>query len=160
MLCEKCNQNLATSVLTKTINGSSTTTHICAECAFKYGYSNLFGNFSLNHFANEEQPIPKPQEKTKRCEKCNSSFDEILVKGKIGCSECYAYFKSELTPTIENIHGKAYHVGKKPNRYNEINNPVDLMEELKQRLDEAIKTQEFETAAVIRDEIKKIDKIN
>lgn len=154
MLCDRCKQNIATSVVTKTVNGKSTTYHLCGECAFQAGYSNLFGNFSLNHFmSNLEQQANR---KLKVCPKCGSSFDEILQLGKLGCSQCYTEFRKELLPSIEKIHGKAYHVGKKPKRYMQIQSEVNLMNELKQKLNEAIQKEEFETAAVLRDEIKKM----
>ncbi|WMJ23100.1 UvrB/UvrC motif-containing protein [Paludicola sp. MB14-C6] len=154
MLCEKCKQNIATSIVTKTVNGMTTTIHMCGECAFKAGYSNLFGNFSLNHFmADLEQ---KANKKLKICPKCGSDFAEILSNGKLGCSQCYTEFRNELLPSIENIHGKAYHVGKKPARYREAQSEANLMDELKQKLNDAIEKQEFEAAAVLRDEIKKM----
>lgn len=158
MLCEKCNQNYATTIVTKTVDGETTTTHMCAECAFKAGYSNIFGNFSLNHIMSEfDAKATYPQ---KKCSKCGATFEQLLSSGKIGCSKCYNIFENELHPTIQKIHGKALHVGKRPHNRTKVQEPVDLLEELKQRLDKAIEKQEFETAAILRDEINKMKDIN
>lgn len=159
MLCEKCHQNQASTVLTKTVNGKSTTIHMCSECAFKAGYANLFHNFSLNNILSDYETTSV--QRKKRCPQCGSSFEEILSTGKIGCSECYEVFKAELLPTIEKIHGKAYHVGKQPNCFApKEQSEVDLLEELKAKLQKAINEQEFENAAMLRDEIKKLEHEN
>lgn len=159
MICERCNQNYATTIVTKTVNGKTSTVHMCQECAFKVGYSNLFGNFSLNHIMSDFDKMNA--EKSIRCSNCGSTFDELLATGRIGCSNCYSTFSNELMPTIENIHGKAFHVGKRPKSFTHERTPQQggqsLLEELKQRLDHAIAEQEFETAAVLRDEIKRLD---
>lgn len=42
MLCERCHKNQATAVLTQTLNGRTTTEHLCAECAYKNGFTGLF----------------------------------------------------------------------------------------------------------------------
>ena len=49
MLCEKCKKNNATKIVSKTSNSKTTVANYCDECAFKAGYSNIFGEFSLNN---------------------------------------------------------------------------------------------------------------
>lgn len=153
MKCEKCNKNNATTILTKIVNGKSATINICGECAFKAGYSNIFGEFTLNHIMPD---LERAVNYEVHCSRCNSTFNEILTRGKLGCSECYSVFKAELLPTIENIHGKAYHVGKRPLKYQQDNNAENALESLKKQIDMAIQSQDFEKAAIIRDEIKKL----
>ncbi len=155
MLCEKCNKNYASTVITKTINGNTTTTHMCTECTFKEGYANIIGNFSLNHIMPDFAKTNYQQQK--RCSKCNSTFQEILSNGTLGCNECYITFKNELLPTIENIHGKAYHIGKSPNKFSKKDNTVSLINEFNEKMNNAIEIQDFETAAAIRDELKKLE---
>lgn len=154
MLCEKCNKNNATSIITNTINGKTTTVNLCAECAFKVGYSNIFGEFSLNHIIPD---LERAMDFEVHCSKCNSTFGEILSNGKLGCSECYSIFKNELIPAIEDIHGKAYHVGKRPNKYQQNENIEDIILQLKQKIEQAIKTEDFEQAAIMRDKIKELE---
>lgn len=151
MLCEICAKNHATTVVTKTIGGKTSTTHVCAECALKAGYANLFGNFTLNHFITQEQK--QEEEGQRRCSVCNSSFGEILALGRLGCSQCYKDFEQELLPTIENLHGNTYHVGKFPQGY--VKKPD--VSDLKRKMEFAVLEQDFETAARIRDEIKSIE---
>lgn len=154
MLCEICKHNYATTIVSKTVNGQTTSTHMCAECALKTGYSNLFGDFTLNHIMSSmDKRDSFPQ---KKCSKCGATFEEILSYGKIGCSNCYNTFNKELIPTIQKIHGNALHVGKKPKTRIVVKKNNNTLEELQEKLNKAIENQEFETAAVLRDEIKKI----
>ncbi len=155
MLCQNCNKNVATAIITKTFNGQTVTKHLCAECAFKAGYSGLFGNsFSLNHIMPD---LERAVDYQVHCPKCNSTFENILTDGKLGCSECYNAFQTELLPTIEKIHGKAIHIGKRPMKYRQEMEEYNTLEELKEKINKAIEIQDFETAAVIRDEIKKLE---
>lgn len=166
MLCERCGKHQATTIFTQTINGVTKTEHICSECAYKSGLNNFFGGFSLGSFINSLGGTQSYSEK--RCPKCGSSFDEIRENGKIGCAFCYDFFRSELTPIISNIHGKAVHVGKTPHGYikqieeksNVKQNEQELteLERLKIDLQKAIDSQEFEKAASLRDKIKELEK--
>lgn len=160
MLCEKCNQNYATTVITKTINGQTTVTHLCAVCAFKNDYSNYFNNFTLNHILANDLYENENYQHSKQCSNCGCTFSEIIDNGVLGCSECYKSFESELLQTIENIHGKAIHIGKRPMREQKINPKIDTLEQLNGKMKIAIDKQDFETAAVLRDEIKKINDNN
>lgn len=154
MLCEKCKKNNATKIVSKTANSKTIVANYCDECAFKAGYSNIFGEFSLNHIMPD---LERAVNYEVHCIKCNSTFNEILADGKLGCSDCYYVFETELLPTIESIHVKAFHVGKRPQKYMQIENIEDEIFNLKQRIDKAIETQDFEKAAVIRDKIKELE---
>lgn len=165
MLCERCGKYQATTILTQTINGVTKTEHICSECAHKSGIDNFFDGFSLGSFINSFGGAQSYTEK--RCPKCGSSFDEIRENGKIGCANCYSFFRNELLPTINNIHGKALHIGKTPHGYikqieeksevkAEASAPFEL-ERLKLELKKAIDSQEFEKAASLRDKIKELE---
>lgn len=154
MLCEQCGKNNANAIITKTINGVSSTYNLCSECAFKAGYSNIFGEFSLNHIMPE---LERAVNFEVHCSRCGSTFGEILTNGKLGCSECYSIFKNELIPAIEDIHGKAYHVGKRPKRLSQQDTSEITLADLKHQIEQAIKSEDFERAAAIRDEIKKLE---
>lgn len=111
-----------------------------------------------------------PSQEVKRCPSCGASFGEISKSGKIGCAQCYDTFRNQLLPVIQRIHGAAQHMGKipggsalrvtDPNRQmvaspRQAENPE--LEEKRRQLKEAIDTQDFERAAVLRDEIKEAE---
>ncbi len=172
MLCEKCKKNNATSIFKQTINGKSTTLHLCSECASSILNTNLFSDFGINNFFGSGAGLFKGTDK--RCAKCNTGLDEI-TKGIIGCDECYSTFADELFGTIEQMHGKSTHIGKRPKNilnssltYVEDNNSeiqkpkeentkLDELAENKALLKKLIENEEFEKAAEIRDKIKELE---
>ena len=58
---------------------------------------------------------------------------------------------------LKNIHGSISHTGKLPKKAAEPINRKRELNELKQKLQKAIENQEFEQAAIFRDEIKKLE---
>lgn len=159
MLCENCGKFAATTHIKQTINGASTTKHLCSSCAKQYGFGSFHSNSIANMLSsmfgdivNENQHL---REKT--CENCGNTFSEIVHSGKVGCSECYKTFYDELLPYIKRVHGGTKHIGKVPN-----NAPLAVVSDdrltlLRKTLHELVLKEEFEQAAVVRDEIKKLE---
>ena len=96
-----------------------------------------------------------------RCETCGCSFDDIVKSGKVGCADCYETFYDKLLPSLRKIHGQTSHVGKKPREAAEpqpgAGADSDRTQALKQKLAEAVADQNFELAAVLRDEIRRME---
>ncbi|MGN1418356.1 MAG: UvrB/UvrC motif-containing protein, partial [Acutalibacteraceae bacterium] len=148
------------------VNGEATETHLCSECAHALGYDGMFDNFSLSipdFFSGffGDNPFALSSARAERCEKCGSSFDDIIKTGMVGCADCYEKFYDKLLPSIQRIHGKAKHQGKRP--------PVtvstakvkektkeEIIAEKEAEMKKAVESQNFEQAAIIRDEIKKL----
>lgn len=170
MTCQACGQRPATTHIKHIVNGQLTETHLCAHCAKKQGYGNILGDWSgfgslLGGLLGEV-----PSQEVKRCPGCGASFAEISKSGKIGCAQCYDTFRGQLLPVIRRIHGAAQHVGKAPGgsalRVTDPNRQMVAsprqaakadLEEKRRQLKEAIETQNFERAAVLRDEIKEAE---
>ncbi len=161
MLCDKCGKNSATHFYNQTVNGKSVAMNLCSECAKKLGGFNTITNdpFGLSDlFSGLLFPNSQTTERrTVICKKCGKSFDDIMSDGKIGCSECYATFENRLAPTIEKIHGNAVHLGKVPRSAGKEVKRKKELNDLKDRLNDAIKKEDFENAALLRDEIKKLE---
>ena len=87
---------------------------------------------------------------TKVCTLCGSTLNDIIRTGKIGCAKCYEIFQSDLDQVIKSIHGNVTHTGRAPGEIGKINT-------LKKQLKETIRLQEFEKAAELRDEIKRLE---
>ena len=147
MLCQSCHKNTATTHIKSIVNGELTEYALCSECAKKLGYNHFFGSFAddfvgglgslLGGFFGGEAA----NESVTRCRKCGASFEEISRSGKVGCAECYRTFRNQLLPSIQRIHGK----------------PKTPLEEKKEALQKAIQEQNFEQAAVLRDEIREME---
>ena len=168
MLCQNCKKNEATTHIKRVLNGEATESHLCHTCAQSLGYTNFFDDFSFNMpslFAglfNDTLPAIGTAY-TERCEKCGSSFDDIVKSGYVGCAECYEKFYDKLLPSIQRIHGKARHSGKKPavTAVKEEVKPKEkskdeIIADYEKDMQKAVNEQNFEQAAIIRDEIKKL----
>ena len=163
MLCQKCKKNHANTHVKSVINGKTEEYMLCSECAKEMGYTDVFSdmhsdfNSILGSFFSNA--LPAKSEAT-RCPLCNSSFHDIQKSGYVGCAKCYEVFQSDLMPTIKRIHSNTTHLGKRPSvatveHENAEKKPT--VNELKMQLDEAVKEQNFELAAKLRDEIKEME---
>ena len=113
---------------------------------FDNGGFDLFKPFSLGH-------IPGYNAESKACALCGANFAQLMQSGKVGCGECYSVFKAELEPTIIKLHGRAKHTGKIPKNLESAISMKRQIEELNIKLNKLIETQNFEEAAVVRDQI-------
>lgn len=176
MLCQNCGNNEANVRYTQVINGVKKEMALCEECSQKLGISHIDFNMPINlssflgEFFNEEDNfLPSfinPENLV--CNECGMSYEEFTNTGKFGCENCYEIFSRKIDPLLKNIHGDNRHIGKKaklqlPKEKNTIKKEINLeenkqankLEELKQKLNLAIKEERYEDAAKIRDEIKK-----
>lgn len=171
MLCQNCSKREATTHIKRVVNGEWTENHLCSECASSLGYDDIFDNSILsipNIFASffNDTPLTLTSGKTQRCEKCGSSFEDIIRTGMVGCADCYETFSDKLLPSIQRIHGKAKHAGKVPvikqsTPIKKIEKSKDeIISEKQAQLAEAVEKQEFERAVVLRDEIKALKEEN
>lgn len=158
MICQSCKKNTATTFIQKTINGKTTSLHLCHECAAKQNLP-LWNGFDLDNFWGNlfAEPSARAMADTVRCEGCGHSFREIVSSGKAGCPECYTTFYDRLLPSIERIHGKAHHVGKTPAGTTESKNTQKELQLLKTQLQDCIDKQEYEHCAELRDRIRELE---
>ena len=86
-------------------------------------------------------------------------MSEIAKRGKVGCAECYRTFRAELAPSIRRIHGNVKYIGKAPAVSEEMSEAEKTAAEiasLREELTAAIKNEDFERAAMLRDKIRSI----
>ncbi len=159
MLCEKCGKNNATTHIRTVVNGVVTEKNLCGYCAAEEGYNGLSHKGLAQMLASMfDDSSALFADNSVRCSCCNSTFSDIASKGKVGCPECYNTFYNELLPYLKRVHGGTRHSGKIPNRAPLIvKNQEDTIGELRMHLNELVKSEKFEEAAIIRDKIKKLE---
>lgn len=165
MLCQKCGKHEATTHIKQVINGEFEEIYLCSDCARKSGYTDSFSGFGfdLSSFFPGFFTQPKAaidSGKVERCQKCGTSFREIVKSGKIGCADCYEKFYDLLIPSIRRIHGKTQHNGKvidSAHTDEKQESAEEKIEKLKAKLQQSVEKQEFEEAAQLRDEIKALE---
>ncbi len=145
MLCERCKQNGATVQYTYTVNGKGVSYSLCTEC-----YNQLSGAttplYSDFFFPMGNYPSMSPKNPRKVCDLCGYTAERIHKEGRVGCARCYRTFREELSGMIARIHGNKQHTG---NAQSEESAPT-----LQELLEKAIKEENYEQAAVLRDKIK------
>lgn len=167
MLCQHCQKNEATTHVKTMINGEYAEYRLCPECAHELGYDSMFPDFTadfgglLGSFLSAALPA---RSGATHCKLCGSTMNDIKKTGKVGCSECYDTFFSELMPTIRNVHGNTEHIGKRPViEYETVEDDKPekqedkKLESLKAELKQAIEDENFERAAELRDKIKELE---
>lgn len=160
MLCQKCGQNTATTHIKTVINGKVTNQNLCGYCAAKNGYSSFMGG-SISGILSSMlgQTIKSDISSVENgCPCCGSTFADIAESGKVGCAECYNVYSSELLPYLKRIHGSINHNGKSPeSKELTVTDTQYKISELKRKLAGLVADEKYEEAAVVRDEIKKME---
>lgn len=131
----------------------------------------ILGDYEHTEFMPSFMPTKELQ-----CDNCHMTYDELIESGKFGCSNCYETFSDRIDPMLKNLQGSNRHVGRKAggwetkeekgvtketvqnkSKIKTENQKVekDKVEELKEKLKQAIKEERYEDAAKLRDEIKK-----
>lgn len=173
MICEKCKKNDATVHITKIINGVKQEYNLCDVCASKINEMNFVDVNKINignTFTVQDllggiidyvnQSTKNTANYVPACKNCGMSYAEFKKTGLMGCSECYSSFSSSLTPIIKRVQGNVEHVGKIPKKSGkEILGKRRLLK-LREELNRAINSEEYEKAAEIRDEIREIQGLN
>lgn len=160
MLCEKCGKNNATTHIKTVVNGVVSEKKLCGYCAAKEGYSGLAHNnlagMLASMFGDATGIIPSVA--AKKCPVCSASFSDIAESGRVGCAECYKTFYEELLPYLKRVHGGTKHGGRVPNRAPLMVKPKEItIDDLRLKLNELVREEKFEEAAVIRDKIKEME---
>ena len=158
MLCERCEKNEVTTHYKENVNGHTRELHLCAACAaelthavpsFVWSFGELPAFF---HQAAGEagQTIGGGRQ----CDTCGMTESELRRTGRAGCSACYQNFSDILVPYIKKLHGAAAHVGAAPAPADGQPSPI---EGLRTRLTEAVRAENYEEAARLRDEIQRLE---
>ncbi len=164
MVCEVCKENQATVHLTEIANEQMSELHLCEACANQKGaqVESHFGLANLLSGLAEATKLPETEEAeaaVKTCPSCGMSYDDFRKVGRLGCADCYPTFKRNLGSLLKRIHGSPMHVGKSPSR---LLRPAAKgakaeLQELKRNLERAIEQEEFEAAAALRDQIRRME---
>lgn len=94
---------------------------------------------------------------TKKCPVCGFTHADFKKTGRLGCSSCYETFGDGLGSLLKAMHKGTEHVGKIPERAQRALKLSDRMRTLNENLQKAVAEENYETAASLRDEIKKLE---
>lgn len=162
MMCEICGIREATIKFTQIINTKKKELHLCKNCAEEKGYTDpltafpkLIGGFILGILG--EAPAAEKQDRIElTCHRCQLSWQQFKKTGLLGCSQCYESFSNPLKDLLRKLHGSNKHIGNRPPTKRVVGSSNEL-EKLQRELKQAIRAENYEYAAQLRDRIRDIE---
>jgi protein arginine kinase activator len=154
MLCDSCHQSEASIHVSQVIDGNSRELHLCEECAEESGLNvqnvmsipeilfGLAGGDDASGFLN------------RRCPYCHLRGTDFKKTGRLGCERCYESFGEDLKPMLAAMHKGVTHKGKVPRTVRQVVEVKSRVVKLQGDLDDAIKCEDYERAAQVRDLIR------
>ena len=154
-----CKSSEAKVHYTKIIGDKMQKFDLCDACAKEKGVSDS-ANFPIADLlfglgAAQELAPGKPSGEEITCPSCGFSQADFKKTGRLGCSACYSTFAAGLEGLLKTMHKGTRHVGKAPESLRQGRDLSDRLKTLQKKLAKAIDAEDFEQAAVLRDEIKK-----
>jgi protein arginine kinase activator len=163
MQCDRCGKNPAVIHLTQIENNEMSTFHLCDQCAAEKGLgTNATAETApLTDFLaqmGKSLTASVPSSAAGACEFCGLTLNDFKRTGRLGCPHCYAQFDQHLRGLLRKLHGGTQHVGK-------VYLPPDPRESdraarvagLRRSLSRAVETEDFERAAALRDQIRRME---
>jgi protein arginine kinase activator len=168
MLCEKCKKNEAKINLITVVNGQKHEIWLCESCSKDISSIPFFSSIGqnvnfpfqgmltglLSNLDGTKVGMDNNKIKEIVCRNCGLTYDEFKKTGRLGCSDCYEGFKVVLEPRIKSLQVGIKHIGKIPNMKGEELIRRRKLKNLKEEMQQLIVEEEYEKAAVVRDEIK------
>lgn len=167
MLCDICGKNQANIHITEVVDGHKKSVNLCAVCAAENGQAESAAGIDLADLLQTlsqqfDLPLQMPSDEletensvpTISCPRCGWDSTRLRKTGRLGCAHCYKTFAAALAPALRSMHRGAVHIGKTWNASGDAENTAMLkLTELRRRLDDLVRREEYEEAAELRDEI-------
>jgi protein arginine kinase activator len=154
--------------LTTVVDNTQTTQHLCEACAAQQGIQteaslakfpvgDLLG--SLGKGAAAQLPAV---EASTRCEACGATLQDFRDTGRLGCARCYVTFEPAMRTLLRRVHGASRHMGEPyvspgsgaPDARGTGELAAPDVAVLREQLQRAVESENFELAARLRDEIR------
>ncbi len=157
--CSQCRKPIA-AVYKEIVSDLVTCTEMCADCPVLQ--ARLYGTVSIA--SGKQTP---GAEAGVCCGRCGTTLLSVRTGGLVGCSECYTVFDEVLVHELvsqgkvpnrmrkmqENSKKQFLHAGKTPDKAVELSSTSRIVS-LNEALKEALKKENYEQAAWLRDQIK------
>jgi len=164
MFCQNCQKQEASIHVKQNINGNISEMHLCAQCAQQmkangFSYPVMVADFLQALISGKSwNSLKEPQLVLQgTCPVCGTTAERIRQIGKMGCGGCYRHFAAQMDFLLRRIHGRGRHEGKTPSRLGEIIRNEANLEQLKAQLRDCIEREDFERAALLRDQIRDLE---
>jgi len=159
MQCCVCKEKPATVHLTQIVGDKMQKLDMCEECAKAKGINDptsfAMADLMLGLGASQELDQSAAGAELK-CPRCGFSQADFKKSGRLGCPDCYKTFAEGLAGLLKTMHKGTRHTGKVPEALRATRESNDRLKMLQKKLAKAIDSEDYETAAGLRDEIKSL----
>jgi len=135
--------------------------HICEECAQEKGMireeeselpiANLLSGLL------EGKDLTGASEVKDACPRCGLKASEFRKRGKLGCPECFRAFEKDVKAIVSQMAARPRHTGKVPKSASGDARAAIASNGLRDELREAVESEEYEKAALLRDRLREIE---
>ena len=152
MKCQQCGIEPAKVQYTEVIAGHKAMEWLCVACATERG-------LVLIHAEQDPElpssPAPlRPEALQLSCPSCSTTLAAVRRSGRLGCAQCYQVFWEHLEPLIRRVHGTSSH-SHDDTTFDAQSRLQRILDGLRRELHDAVRREEFERAAALRDEIER-----
>lgn len=155
--CSHCKKPIAVTYK-EMFNASVLCNEMCATCPVLEKKLPGYSSKTTSHESHAETRMC--------CGNCRTTLESIKMGNPLGCSECYAVFADilvaeltsmgklplQLLKRVQNCKNQSLHLGKSPNKSAKIPSSNRLIS-LNEALNDALKKENYEQAAWLRDQI-------
>jgi protein arginine kinase activator len=153
--CELCQKKPASLHYTEIADRKVSKLFICRQCAEQRGLLEEPEVEELMSSISKQAPDSAEEERPP-CPRCGLDFEVFRQRGRLGCPECYDAFREELVAILREIHKQVQHTGKHPRGGQVSDARWQHLSGLRQALDLAVRTEDYERAAKLRDDIRQL----
>jgi protein arginine kinase activator len=162
MRCDSCGKKEAAIHLTQIVNNEMSTFHLCEACAAAKGLETGTSAAAapLADFLAQmgKSATAEAAAATGACPSCGLTLADFKRTGRLGCSRCWNHYESSLRGLLRKLHGATQHLGKvylspDPTEMDRTARIVSLRRSLQRAVDE----EDFERAAALRDQIRRLE---
>ncbi|HYJ80177.1 MAG TPA: UvrB/UvrC motif-containing protein [Longimicrobiaceae bacterium] len=160
--CDRCGKNEATIHLTQIQHTEMTTRHLCEPCAAALGLDSG-GPAAAAPLADFLAQMGKAiagesAASAGTCPSCGLTLADFKRTGRLGCARCWSTFEGSLRGLLRKLHGGTQHVGRvylsaDPTETDRVQRVTALRRSLQRAVDE----EDFERAAALRDQIRRLE---
>lgn len=162
MLCQKCHKNLATVRYAEVVDGRVRDLHLCQDCLAcqqnmaSAGFELAGASGTARRHGAVASDAPRSALR-RSCRGCGLSLESLMNTGQAGCALCYEVFGDAVSSIIEGIHGASRHQGKAPELTDARLRVGEELQAKRTLLRTTLSTENYEEAAILRDEIRALE---
>ncbi|CAN5722678.1 UvrB/UvrC motif-containing protein [soil metagenome] len=163
MQCETCGNSEAVIKFTKVEDDQTRVFRLCEQCALEQGVDVAPAPASAplaDFLAQIGKSVGDEVSAAGECPSCGLTPAQLKQLGRLGCAQCYAHYEQHLRGLLRRLHGATHHAGKVPATPDGTEmDRTARAQSLRRSLQRAVDEEDFENAAILRDQIRRLESV-